>query len=71
MSTPFSNIPGRDRDMMAAIVYEAVQQSVRNCYDLHRIAEEFSSGDMADAFKLCLEKGIQEYLLMLDLPEEE
>jgi len=70
MSTPFSNICGRDRDMMASIVHDAVQVSIINCYDLHRIAEEFSSGDMADAFKLCLEKGIQEYLLMLDIPEE-
>ena len=70
MSTPFSGITGNERNMMASIVHDAVQAVITNCYDLKRMADEFSSGDMADAFTLCFKKGLQEYMMMIDMSEE-
>ncbi len=69
--TNLSTITNGDRIALANITYEAVMSSVRSCYELQRIADHFSGGDVADAFRLCFDKGLSEWLKLCDQDDEE
>ena len=71
MTTAFSGITGNERNAMANIAHDAVQAAITNCYDLQKVANEFSGGDLADAFTICFKKGLQEYVMMMDMSAEE
>lgn len=71
MITAFSGITGNERNAMANIAHDAIQAAITNCYDLQKVADEFSGGDLADAFIICFKKGLQEYVMMMDMSAEE
>ena len=71
MTTAFSGITGNERNAIANIAHYAIQAAITNCYYLQKVADEFSYGDLADAFTICFKKGLQEYVMMLDMAAEE
>lgn len=48
----------------------AMTFTLRNITDLERIAETFCSGDLSDAFGLCLNNGMNSLLQTCDLDDE-
>ena len=69
MST-FGKIASRDSTMLEYIVGDAVRLTIRNHEELEAIAERFHHGDLSDAFKECLLRGIGQMMNMVEMDEK-
>ena len=59
-----------DRNQLSYIAMDGVLWACRNAYDLERIADHFTSGDLSDAFKLCLKNGMDNMISQCDLDDK-
>ena len=66
----FGKLAARDATMLEYIVGSAVKLTIRNHEELEAIAERFHHGDLSDAFKECLERGIQQMMIMCEMDEK-
>ena len=67
--TTLGKISIRDAMMLEYIAGDAIRLTIKHRDDLENIAERFHHGDLSDAFKECLERGIDQMMTMCEMDE--
>ena len=62
-------ISGQDRADIANTLYEATYQLLLNLENIQRIANYFNNGDISEAFRDCIRKGISELISLCDMDD--
>ena len=66
----YGRLSSRDATMLEYIVGDAVRLTIRHRDVLEAIAERFHHGDLSDAFKECVERGIDQMMTMCEMDEK-